>query len=530
MTPDPDPPESPSFTEMVTTDAAAFSATAVALVALCASPAAFALDTGDIVVASIKGEVHVTIAGAERAMKAGSVLETPATVRTGGDGAIELKQGATSVRVGPDSQLEFPALETRGGSIDRVVQPRGNAFYSIGKRAGHKLRVETPFLVGVVKGTQFNVAAQDESTTISLFEGLLEVRAADDSDAVELNAGEIATRKRGDKTITKMKMDGKLPINAPRPAAPAGNGGGETSDTNTPGTVTPVVVPRPPRVTTDGESVLAGGVATDTSVSATVDAGNGADANVGAGLDVRANAADVNANVSVDTPVASADVGANLNVGAAGIDAGADVSVGTPVASVDVAAGVNVGATGVAVDVGAGVNVAPLGTDLATNTTVNVAPGAVDVATNAVVDAGPVAADIGAGAVVSVDTAGVSTTVDAGASVAVGTTPLVDTSTSAGVELGGTTAVTVGSSTTVAGVDTGIAAAVNATTGTVDVGLNVAGLNVNLGVNLGLDDGNNGNGNDVGHTDTSNPGTTAPVTAPVVDVSGLLNGLLRRRK
>ena len=110
------------------------------------------------------------------------MLELPATLRTGRDGAIELKQGATTVSVGPETLLEFPALEKRGAPIDRIVQPRGNAFYNIGKREGRKLRVETPYLVGVIKGTQFNVAAQDERTTISLFEGLLEVRASDDSD------------------------------------------------------------------------------------------------------------------------------------------------------------------------------------------------------------------------------------------------------------------------------------------------------------------------------------------------------------
>ena len=98
------------------------------------------------------------------------------------------------------------------------MQPRGNAFYNIGKREGRKLRVETPYLVGVVKGTQFNVAAQDDSTTISLFEGLLEIRASDDSAVVDIKAGEIASRRRGDKGIGVMKMDsGK----APPPRAPA---------------------------------------------------------------------------------------------------------------------------------------------------------------------------------------------------------------------------------------------------------------------------------------------------------------------
>ena len=118
--------------------------------------------------------------------------------------------------------LEFPRSRSAARPIDRIVQPRGNAFYNIGKREGRKLRVETPYLVGVVKGTQFNVAAQDEATTISLFEGLLEVRATDDSAVVDLKAGEIASRKRGDKSISVIKMDARQ--GAADAGAPAARG------------------------------------------------------------------------------------------------------------------------------------------------------------------------------------------------------------------------------------------------------------------------------------------------------------------
>src|SRR5687768_4966052 len=194
------------------------------LTALLVSPAALAIDSGDIVVVRLKGEVHFTVNGATRAVRAGGVLEPPASLRTGSDGTVELKQGATTVSVGPDTVLEFPALEKPGAPIDRIQQPRGNAFYNIGKREGRKLRVETPYLVGVVKGTQFNVAAQDEGTTISLFEGLLEVRATDDSAVTDLKAGEIAARRRGDKSINIIKMEaGKAPPPAPRQQGGSGN-------------------------------------------------------------------------------------------------------------------------------------------------------------------------------------------------------------------------------------------------------------------------------------------------------------------
>jgi hypothetical protein len=129
----------------------------------------FAVDSGDIVVVSSRGEVHLTQNGAAAKLRAGAALELPASIRTGRDGAVELKQGAPTVSVGPETLLEFPALERRGAPVDRIIQPRGNVFYDIGKRDGRKLRVETPYLVGVVKGTQFSVAAGDETTTISLW-------------------------------------------------------------------------------------------------------------------------------------------------------------------------------------------------------------------------------------------------------------------------------------------------------------------------------------------------------------------------
>jgi len=60
--------------------------------------------------------------------------------------------------------------------------------------------------------------------------------------------------------------------------------------------------------------------------------------------------------------------------------------------------------------------------------------------------------------------------------------------------------------------------------GTVDLGVNVAGVNVAAGVDLGL-------GNSSSDTGTTTTPTTpqAPAT-PTVDVGGLLDGLLRRRK
>lgn len=192
------------------------------LVASLATSTAFALDIGNIVATNVRGEVSISAGGVTRPLKSGTALQLPATVNTGKDGSVDLKQGATTVSVGPDTQLDFPALETRQGAVDRIVQPRGKAFYDIGKRDGRKLRVETPYLVGVIKGTQFNVTAQPDGTTISLFEGRLEVLPSRGGESVDLTAGEIATLKAGDKSIEVLKSSGKL---LPKPASmPPSNG------------------------------------------------------------------------------------------------------------------------------------------------------------------------------------------------------------------------------------------------------------------------------------------------------------------
>ena len=350
------------------------SAVLLACAALLAAPGAFALDSGDIIVVSSKGEVHITVSGTARNLRAGQVLELPATVRTGRDGNIEIRQGATSVSVGPETLLEFPALEKRGAPIDRIQQPRGNAFYNIGKREGRKLRVETPYLVAVIKGTQFNVAALDEATTISLFEGRLEVHASDDSDVVDLEAGEIASRRRGDASIGTIRMEsGKAPTT---PRAP-----GSGSNIGTPSPIIPRVAPSDEV----GEPLLVDSMVN----SASVDLGVGADlrssgaSDTGAGIGVD-NSVEMPANPAVIAGPSGADVAVSVGVDAdppgAGIvivDSGSgavDIGAGT------VDAGVTVGASAPPVEVSVGVDAA-----------VDVGTGAV----NAGVDVGGANPDLG---------------------------------------------------------------------------------------------------------------------------------------
>jgi len=159
-----------------------------------------------IVVTAVQGDVQVTSDGAERPATLGSTIRTPATIHTGHDGFVELRQGATTAAIASDTRVDLPAVTAPDGLIEHIRQPAGNVLYDVAKRTGRKLRIETPYLVAVVKGTRFNVAAQDEDSTISLLEGRLEIWTPDDSDVVQINAGEIATRSRGDTSIRVLGM------------------------------------------------------------------------------------------------------------------------------------------------------------------------------------------------------------------------------------------------------------------------------------------------------------------------------------
>lgn len=356
----------------------AFATLLVTCAALLAAPQAFAADAGDIVVVSSKGEVVITVGGAARNVRAGGVLELPATVRTGADGSVELKQGATTVSVGPETLLEFPALEKRGAPIDRIVQPRGNAFYDIGKRKGRKLRVETPYLVGVIKGTQFNVAVQDGATTISLFEGLLEVRASDDSDGVDLVAGEIATRRRGDRSINIIKMDaGKTPPAPPR----ASPGIGLHDD-------------EPPFVENSESLLVDHGAAIPR-----MDVDSASEVRPGASL------VETGVSAAVDTI------------------AGADVNLGSTGIAVDVAAqaAADVGPSGTDVAITAGIDLGPADADLGVSNAVDLGAGTIDATAATTVDAGPLTTDLGVDAAIDLGSGTVDTGVDVGVS-----TPVAD--------------------------------------------------------------------------------------------------------
>ncbi len=343
---------------------------------------------GPIVVVDVQGAVHVSIAGTAQRVRPGSIIGTPATIRTGADGRIELRQGATTASVERHTRIDLPASAAADGLIEHIDQSRGNVLYDVAKRPGRKLRIETPYLVAVVKGTRFNVAAQADSATVALFEGRLEVWMPDDSDVVELNAGEIATRGRGDRAIRVFDMASGESIRAQRVSQGEVDGPRSASVTtsgNGISTTPPEVEgPRSPRASgtnsAPGSSdVLAGRVNTLDASLGSVGAKSAIDATVGVSEIARVGV-EVDTELDLDAsagnvPTAGVDLGVEANVVETPFAIDAGVAVGESTA---VVAGVGAGPVGVGLDVGLDAGTSTPSLDLGVTAEVPVVPAVED--------------------------------------------------------------------------------------------------------------------------------------------------------
>ncbi len=405
---------------------------------------------GDIAVVTVHGSVTATMAGMTVPLSAGAILQLPATVRTGADGAVELRQGTSTFAAAGNTELEIPQSAAEDGLIERIVQIRGNAFYNIGKRTGTRLRVEAPYLVAVIKGTQFNVAAQEDSTTIALYEGHLEVRASDDSDVVDLDAGEIAIRRRNDVSISVLRLNAARDSARRNPQLAAR----QQNDSSTPNT--------------DAVTARNAGATERPRVDATAPTDRLTPSDDGTATNDRGRIVEVlpDSNVNVTTKVAAIDLGTQLDVG------NGAVSVGTAVEA----------------------NVAGASVDVATTTTVDLGAGSVAAAADVGVDLGSVSTDVGASA--AVDLPAGSMNADIGATVAAGVVPAVDVGVEAAVDVAAGT-IDAGLDTSVASTDVGAAIGVDAGAGNisadvgvglVDVGLDVGSGGIDLDLGLGASD------------------------------------------
>ena len=504
--------------------------------ALCVNTVA-AAQSREIRVVAVHGTVHVTMAGVVTPLSADAILYLPAEIRTGADGAVELRQGATTIAAAANTELLIPESAAEDGLLERVVQISGNAFYNVSKREKSKLRVETPHLVAIVKGTQFNVAAHSDSATIALYEGRLEIQAADGSGIIDLYPGEIAIRRSDEIGVRVLRTNAAaaregygstVASNVAASSESATSAAGTTSIASEGRAATPeradpaadiaqtsivgtdVTAPMDALVSTSPDgSLLDVNVGDIAGVGKSIGIETGIDTSLvatdfGAALDI--GGANISADVGTDSSLVATDLGTSIDIAGGGANLGIDAGIDVGSVGADLGAGVDIGGSGANISVDAGIDTGPVATDLGAG--VDIGGSAANISADAGIDAGPISTDLGTA--VDVGDSGAQVSVDA----AVGAGPaLVD----AGVNVGTDqldASVDVG-----AGTD-GVAADVGVQDGGVGVDAQL-GDAVDIGVGLGGEDGGLDVDVEIGDNDDEN----------LVDtVEDVLGGLLNRRR
>ena len=154
---------------------------ALAIVALLATSG---LAKADAIVRQVSGTVE--IGRGEPPMwgplAVGARVAPNERVRTGGDGRVELSLDAATLRVHENSLLRLPAADAQ---IDRVELDSGLSLFDVTHREGHQFEVRTPTVVVSVKGTRFGVESDAEAGVVSVYRGVVGVRASDATEVVE---------------------------------------------------------------------------------------------------------------------------------------------------------------------------------------------------------------------------------------------------------------------------------------------------------------------------------------------------------
>ena len=173
--------------------AACFSRVLTMVLAFGTTSCAFASEDGVWKVSKFSGEVWMTTSGVQSAsLGQEDALKPGDIIRTGRNGRVLLTRGEETIVVSPNSVIGLPT-EKKDGLSTTIVQQAGSILLEVEKRNVQHFEVETPYLAAVVKGTQFRVSVNDNSTSVSVLRGQVEVTDFKSGQIAQVMPGQVAT-------------------------------------------------------------------------------------------------------------------------------------------------------------------------------------------------------------------------------------------------------------------------------------------------------------------------------------------------
>jgi hypothetical protein len=165
---------------------------AVGLVLLAALDAAAADGAVRWTTVAASGTVQAqdgTPSGAWARVQRGQELDGGTVVRTGSNGRATVVHDGTILILDRDSTLRLPGDPAEDALT--AVQSAGTVRYQVERRPSRHFQVRTPYLVAGVKGTVFEVRSGAGGASVTVHEGLVEVRSRTAEEVAEIGAGEV---------------------------------------------------------------------------------------------------------------------------------------------------------------------------------------------------------------------------------------------------------------------------------------------------------------------------------------------------
>src|SRR3954466_9881343 len=155
--------------------------------------AASAADDGVWSVGKATGEVWVATSGAQQvSLNQQEALKPGDPIGAGRNGRVLLVRGEETILISPNSVVGLPT-ESKEGLSTTIIQQAGSILLEVEKRNVKHFEVETPYLAAVVKGTQFSVTVNADSTKVGVLRGQVEVSDFKTGQIAQVLPGQAAT-------------------------------------------------------------------------------------------------------------------------------------------------------------------------------------------------------------------------------------------------------------------------------------------------------------------------------------------------
>ena len=134
-------------------------------------------------------------------------LVLPVELKTEAGAHLEIQQGETDIELRENTHLKLADSAHRGeGIVSKVFQWIGRAIYTVEKE-NSQFEVETPFIVSVVKGTQFIITSTKSDSLITVTEGVVEARNIKTNETRALKVGDMMSTSVEFKKYQSKVMD-----------------------------------------------------------------------------------------------------------------------------------------------------------------------------------------------------------------------------------------------------------------------------------------------------------------------------------